>query len=521
MMPIKAGPGIFVCSARMFAQPSRMQSLPAFLRFLERQGELCRIDTPVATALEMTEIQRRVLAQQGPALLFTQPKLPDGRISPVPVVTNLFGTAKRVRWGLSPREETVQQIAERLAWLRQPEAGNGLAQTLRDAPLREVLAMRPRLQRRAPAQQVVLRGEQIDLRSWPIMQCWPDEPAPLLTWPAVITRPPDDPRPTACNVGIYRMQVTGPRTALVRWLAHRGGAQHFQAWQRLGRDMPMAVAVGLDPGTLLSAVTPVPETLSEYQYAGLLRHERLGLVRARTVPILVPAEAEIILEGYVSATETAPEGPYGDHTGYYNDVEQFPVFHLTAITHRRQPHYLSTFTGRAPDEPAVISGVMNDLVLPLLRKQFPEVVDFWLPPEACSYRIAVASIRKRYPGQARRLMLGLWSWLPQFSYTKLLILVDDDIDCRSWHDVMWAVATRMDASRDLLRIDDTPIDYLDFASPKAGLGGKLGIDATRKLPPETDRAWGQTLTMDAATRQRIDELWPELGLHFPEPTCNG
>ncbi len=496
----------------MFTPNSRMHSLGSYLQFLAQRGELVRIREPVATTLDITEIQRRVLATAGPALLFEQPLLPDGSISRLPLVCNLFGTRQRVTWGLSPDEESLASIGARLAMLRQPEAGASLSETLRTAPIRHLLAMRPRLLRQAPVQQQVWRDADINLQALPVMQCWPDEPAPLITWPLVITRPPDDSRSGRYNLGVYRMQVLGPQQALVRWLAHRGGAEHFRQWQQLGQDMPMAVAIGADPGTLLAAVTPVPENLSEYHYAGLLRRQRLDLVPAQTVPLLVPAQAEIILEGYVSATDTAPEGPYGDHTGYYNDVAPFPIFNLTAITMRRQAVYLSTFTGRAPDEPAVIGEVLNELALPLLQKQFPEVTDFWLPPEACSYRVAVVAIKKRYPGQARRLMLGLWSWLPQFSYTKLLILVDDDINCRHWPDVIWALATRMDASRDLLVLDNTPIDYLDFASPRSGLGGKLGLDATRKLGPETDRPWGRTLAMDAATRQRVDALWPTLGL---------
>ncbi|HHN73100.1 MAG TPA: UbiD family decarboxylase, partial [Thermopetrobacter sp.] len=377
-----------------------------------------------------------------------------------------------------------------------------------------ILAMRPKTVKKAPCQQVVLTGEEADLDILPIQTCWPGEPAPLITWPLVITRPPeaapDD--AAACNIGVYRMQKLGPRRAIMRWLAHRGGAAHHRAWAARGEDMPVAVAIGADPATVMAAVTPVPETLGEYLYAGLLRRRRGELVPAVSQPLLVPASAEIVLEGTVSASETAPEGPYGDHTGYYNASEPFPVFRLTAITMRRDPLYLTTFTGRPPDEPSVIARALNEVFLPLLRQQFPEIVDFWLPPEGCSYRIGIARIRKRYPGQARRLMMGLWSFLPQFSYTKMLIVVDEDIDARDWADVMWALSTRFDAGRDVLIVPDTPVDYLDFASPVEGLGAKMGLDATTKIGVETEREWGRVLRMDAETERRVEELWRRLGL---------
>jgi 4-hydroxy-3-polyprenylbenzoate decarboxylase len=366
-------------------------------------------------------------------------------------------------------------------------------------------------------QELVFRGEAIDLGLLPVQICWPGEPAPLLTWPLVLTVPPEPSPGNDSNLGVYRMQVIGRDRAILRWLAHRGGARHHAQWRRLGREMPVAVVIGADPATILSAVLPLPETVSELSFSGLLRGERPSLVPCVSVPLAVPAEAEIVIEGLVSPEETAPEGPYGDHTGYYNAVEPFPVMRVTAVTMRRSALYLSTFTGRAPDEPSRIGEALNVLFLPLLQKQFPEVTDVWLPPEACSYRIAVVAIAKRYPGQARRLMLGLWSLLPQFSYTKLVIVVDDDIDPRDWAQVMWAVATRADASRDLVTLTDTPIDYLDFASPKPGLGGKLGIDATNKLPPETEREWGRPMAMDPQVVARIDALWPALGLSGGRP----
>jgi 4-hydroxy-3-polyprenylbenzoate decarboxylase len=363
----------------------------------------------------------------------------------------------------------------------------------------------------APAcQSDVRRGRDIDLGRLPVQTCWPGEPAPLLTWPIVITRPPGPLDADNHNWGIYRMQVTGAERAIVRWLAHRGGAKHFRQWQAQGKPMPIAVALGADPATLLAAVMPVPETVSEAAFSGLLRRERTRLARATAVPLFVPAEAEIVLEGFVDPDETAAEGPYGDHTGYYNAVARYPVMRLTAITSRADPIYLSTFSGRAPDEPAVLSEALTDVFLPLIRQQFPEIVDCWLPPETASYRIAIVSIDKRYPGHARRIMMGLWSVLPQFSYTKLVIVVDDDIDARDWGDVMWAIATRSDPSRDLLVVDNTPIDVLDFASLLPGLGGKLGIDATVKVGSETTQSWGERLQMDAATVQRVDSLLERL-----------
>lgn len=491
----------------------RFRDLNAFLAYLEAAGQLRRIAEPVSVVHEITEIHRRVIAESGPALLFERPVQANGAVSPIPLLTNLFGTVERVAWGLGVEARNLPALGRVLAELREPRPPRGLTEAWQALPLaRAALSMRPRETKRAPVQERIFRGEEIDLTALPVQFCWPGEPAPLITWPLVLTAPPQPSPEDGGNLGVYRMQVLGRDRAILRWLAHRGGARHHAQWRRLGREMPVAVVIGADPATILSAVLPLPETVPELRFSGLLRGERPTLVPCVSVPLAVPAEAEIVIEGLVAPDETAPEGPYGDHTGYYNAVEPFPVMRVTAVTMRRAPIYLSTFTGRAPDEPSRIGEALNVLFLPLLRRQFPEVSDFWLAPEACSYRIAVVSIAKHYPGQARRLMLGLWSMLPQFSYTKLVIIVDEDIDPRDWAQVMWAVATRADASRDLVTLTDTPIDYLDFASPKPGLGGKLGIDATNKLPPETEREWGRPMAMDPAVEARIDALWPSLGL---------
>ena len=492
----------------VFDRAKVYRTLGDFLAALDAAGQVTRINEPVSTVLDVTELHRRVIERQGPVLRFEQPIKADGATSSMPLVTNLFGTVERVAFALGGGgRERLLSVGRLLAQLRGPTPPVNLRDALRQWPLaRAALNSRPALAANAPVQADIRQGLEIDLGRLPVQTCWPGEPAPLITWPIVITRPPGPVDASTHNWGIYRMQVTGPDSAIVRWLAHRGGAKHFREWQASGTPMPIAVAIGADPASLLAAVTPVPETMSEASFAGLLRGERTRLCKAVTVPLLVPAEAEIVLEGYVAPDDTALEGPFGDHTGYYNAAEHYPVMRLTAITSRAAPLYLSTFTGRAPDEPAVLSEALNDMFLPLIQQQFPEITDCWLPPEASSYRIAVVSIAKRYPGHARRIMLGLWSMLPQFSYTKLVIVVDDDIDARCWRDVMWAVATRSDAGRDLVILTDTPIDVLDFASPLPGLGGKLGIDATRKIGAETTRSWGERLEMDKATRQRIDQL---------------
>ena len=497
------------------------RSLREFIAKLEAAGELVRVVEPVSTVLEMTEIQRRLLRDGGPAVLFENPVRADGEPSGMPCLVNLFGTVKRVAMGVTlggaPRTTgaELREVGELLAFLRQPAPPRGLKDALGMLPLAaSVMSMRPNIRKTAPVQEVVLRGDDIDLSKLPVQTCWPGEPAPLITWPLVVTKGPSESREDDYNLGIYRMQVIGKDRTIMRWLAHRGGAQHHRRWKAEGRrePLPACAVIGADPGVILAAVTPVPDTLSEYQFAGLLRGAKVDLVAAKTVPLMVPAQAEIVLEGYVHLDEQADEGPYGDHTGYYNSVEQFPVFQVTAITMRKSPIYLSTFTGRPPDEPSVLGEALNEVFIPLLQQQFPEIVDFWLPPEGCSYRIAVVSMKKAYAGHAKRVMMGVWSYLRQFMYTKWVIVVDDDINARDWKDVMWALSTRMDPARDITLIENTPIDYLDFASPQSGLGSKIGLDATDKWPPETHREWGRKLSMDADTVAAVTEKWARLGL---------
>jgi 4-hydroxy-3-polyprenylbenzoate decarboxylase len=497
------------------------RSLRDFLDRLDAAGELKRVAAPVSTVLEMTEIQTRLLASQGPAVLFENPIRADGERSSIPALANLFGTVKRVAMGvtLGGRERTtageLREVGELLAFLRQPEPPRGLKDAWELLPVaRQVMAMRPQAVKRAPVQEVVLKGSDIDLTKLPIQTCWPGEPAPLITWPLVVTKGPGEAREDDFNLGIYRMQVLGRGRAIMRWLHHRGGAQHHRRWKAAGRPepLPACAVIGADPGTILAAVTPVPDTLSEYQFAGLLRGAKVDLVPAKTVPLMVPAQAEIVLEGHVMLDEYADEGPYGDHTGYYNSVERFPVFQVSAITMRRDPIYLTTFTGRPPDEPSVLGEALNEVFIPLFQQQFPEIVDFWLPPEGCSYRIAVVSMKKAYAGHAKRVMMGVWSYLRQFTYTKWVIVVDDDIDARDWKDVMWALSTRMDPARDITVVENTPIDYLDFASPVSGLGSKIGLDATDKWPGETSREWGKVLRMDEDVIRAVTEKWPTLGL---------
>jgi 4-hydroxy-3-polyprenylbenzoate decarboxylase len=497
------------------------RSLREFLTKLEADGELVRVAEPVSTVLEMTEIQTRLLRNGGPAVLFEKPVMRDGSISPIPALANLFGTVKRVAMGVTLDDKArttgadLREVGELLAFLRNPTPPRGLRDAFDMLPLaKTVMGMRPKIVKKAPVQDIVLKGDQIDLTRLPVQTCWPGEPAPLITWGLVVTKGPGEDREDDFNLGIYRMQVLGKDRAIMRWLAHRGGAQHYARHKKAGKrePLPCAVVLGADPGTILAAVTPVPDTLSEYQFAGLMRGAKAELVACKTVPLMVPAEAEIVLEGHVLLDEHAHEGPYGDHTGYYNSVETFPVFQVTAITMRRDPIYLTTFTGRPPDEPSVLGEALNEVFIPLLRAQFPEIVDFWLPPEGCSYRIAVVSMKKAYPGHAKRVMLGVWSYLRQFMYTKWVIVVDDDIDARDWKQVMWAMATKMDPARDITLIENTPIDYLDFASPENGLGSKIGLDATDKLPPETHREWGEEIRMDPDVVARVNAIWSRLGL---------
>ncbi|WP_119167725.1 UbiD family decarboxylase [Algihabitans albus] len=492
------------------------RSLREFMEQLESRGRLLRVKHPVSPVLEMTEIQTRLLAEGGPAVLFETVDNGRGRRWDMPVLVNLFGTVERVAWGMEREPAQLREVGETLAFLRQPEPPGGFREAWNMLPLlKTVVAMKPKTVGRAPCQEVVLQGDEIDLSDLPVQTCWPGEPAPLITWPLVVTQGPNPKgdKADAFNLGIYRMQVTGRNTTLMRWLKHRGGAQHHARWKKTKSEpLPAAAVLGADPGTILAAVTPVPDTLSEYQFAGLLRGRRVELVDCKTVPLKVPAEAEIVIEGYVSLEDYGDEGPYGDHTGYYNAVEPFPVFTVTAITRREKPIYLSTFTGRPPDEPSVLGEALNEVFIPLLRQQFPEIRDFWLPPEGCSYRIAVISMKKAYPGHAKRVMLGAWSYLRQFMYTKWLIVVDDDVDARDWKDVMWAISTKMDPARDATILENTPIDYLDFASPDSGLGSKIGLDATDKWPPETKRDWGDVIRMDQDVIDRVDRLWPDLGL---------
>jgi 4-hydroxy-3-polyprenylbenzoate decarboxylase len=496
------------------------RSLRDFLSKLESEGELVRVREPVSTVLEMTEIQTRLLAAGGPAVIFERPIKADGTVSNIPVLINLFGTVKRVAMGVTlggiqrTDSKSLREVGELLASLRQPEPPRSLGEAFELLPLaKTVMAMRPKTVGAAPCQQIVLKGADIDLSMLPVQTCWPGEPAPLITWPLVVTKGPSDAREDNFNLGIYRMQVLNKTQTIMRWLRHRGGAQHHRRWaDKNAAPLPAAVVLGADPGTMIAAVTPVPDTLSEYQFAGLLRGARVELAQCVTQPLKVPAEAEIVIEGEVSLSETRDEGPYGDHTGYYNATEPFPVFTVTAITMRKEPIYLSTFTGRPPDEPSMLGEALNEVFIPLLQQQFPEIVDFWLPPEGCSYRIGVVSIRKAYPGHAKRVMMAVWSYLRQFMYTKWVIVVDDDIDARDWKDVMWAVATRMDPARDITLIEDTPIDYLDFAAPESGLGSKIGLDATNKWPPEVKREWGTPLRMDEEIVRAVTEKWPRLGL---------
>jgi 4-hydroxy-3-polyprenylbenzoate decarboxylase len=487
---------------------AKYRDLRDFIGRLEAEGELRRIGVAVDPNLEITEICDRTLKSEGPALLFEHPKG-----SSVPLLGNLFGTPRRVALGMGETSVgALREVGRLLASLKEPEPPKGMRDAFDKMPLyRQVLHMAPKEVRNAPCQQEVLRGSEVDLGRYPVQTCWPGDAGPLITWPLVITRGPHKPRQ---NLGIYRQQVIGRNKTIMRWLAHRGGALDFRDWQeaRPGEPFPVAVALGADPATVLGAVTPVPDTLSEYGFAGLLRGARTEVAPCILSDLQVPASAEIVLEGFLYPGETAPEGPFGDHTGYYNEVESFPVFTIECITQRHSPIYHSTYTGRPPDEPAVLGVALNEVFVPILQKQFPEIVDFYLPPEGCSYRLAVVSMKKQYAGHAKRVMFGVWSFLRQFMYTKFVIVVDDDVDARNWKDVVWAMTTRMDPARDLTLIENTPIDYLDFASPVSGLGSKVGFDATNKWPGETSREWGRPIAMDAAVRRRVDEIWDSLGI---------
>ena len=479
-----------------------------FIAQLEGRGLLKRISTEVDPYLEMTEICDRTLRAGGPALLFENPKGHS-----VPVLGNLFGTPERVALGMGEESvDALREVGKLLAFLKEPEPPKGWRDALDKLPkYKKVLDMAPKVVKKAACQEVVLEAAAVDLSKLPIQTCWPGDAGPLITWALVVTKGPYKERQ---NLGIYRQQVIGRNQVIMRWLAHRGGALDYRDWQEAhpGERFPVAVALGADPATILGAVTPVPDALSEYAFAGLLRGSKTELVQCMGSELQVPASAEFVLEGYLEPGVEADEGPFGDHTGYYNEVDRFPVFTIERITHRRDPVYHSTYTGRPPDEPAVLGVALNEVFVPLLQKQFPEITDFYLPPEGCSYRMAVVSMRKQYPGHAKRVMFGVWSFLRQFMYTKFVIVTDDDINVRDWQDVIWAMTTRMDPVRDTLLVENTPIDYLDFASPVSGLGGKIGFDATNKLPGETTREWGRPIVMDEAVKQRVDALWAELGI---------
>ena len=484
------------------------RDLRDFIDQLEKGGVLKRVSKQVSPYLEITEISDRVLRAGGPALLFECPG--DSKI---PLLSNLFGTAERVALALGEdNAAALRDVGKLLAFLKEPEPPKGFKEAMKTLPIyKKILDMSPKVVKSPKCQEVVFKGEEVNLSILPIQTCWPGDVAPLVTWGLVTTRGPNKKRQ---NLGIYRQQLIGRNRLIMRWLSHRGGALDYQEWcqQKGDEPFPVAVVLGCDPATILAAVTPVPDSLAEFAFAGLLRGSKTEVARALLSDLEIPARAEIILEGHIYADDFADEGPFGDHTGYYNEVERFPVFTVEAMSMRKDPIYHSTYTGRPPDEPSVLGLALNEVFIPLLQKQFPEIVDFYLPAEGCSYRVAIVSIKKQYPGHAKRIMMGVWSFLRQFMYTKFVIIVDDDIDARNWEDVIWAISTRTDPIRDITLVDNTPIDYLDFASPVAGLGSKMGLDATTKMAGETQREWGKPIKMSTEVRQRIDDLWAELGL---------
>ena len=486
----------------------KYNDLRDFIEQLEKIGQLKRISQPVSTDLMMTEISDRTLRAGGPALLFENAKGYD-----IPVLTNLFGTPERVALAMGQKDvKALRDVGKLLALLKEPEPPKGFKDALAKIPVyKQVLNMPAKVVKKAVCQQVVLSGDKVDLTKLPIQKCWPGDVAPLITWGLTVTRGPDKERQ---NLGIYRQQLLARNKVIMRWLSHRGGALDFHEWKKVypGKKFPVSVALGADPATILGAVTPVPDSLSEYAFAGLLRGSKTEVVKSVSNNLEVPASAEIVLEGYIDPEEMAPEGPYGDHTGYYNEVDDFPVFTVTDITMRKEPIYHSTYTGRPPDEPAILGVALNEVFIPLLQKQFPEIVDFYLPPEGCSYRLAIVTMKKQYPGHAKRVMMGVWSFLRQFMYTKFVIVCDDDVNARDWQDVIWAMTTRMDPARDTTMIENTPIDYLDFASPVSGLGSKMGMDATNKWQGETDREWGEPIEMDDSVKKAVDEIWSTLNI---------
>ena len=484
----------------------KYRDLREFIQSLEQRGELKRITQAISPHLEMTEISDRVLRAEGPALLFENPVGSD-----VPALCNLFGTPARVAYGMGEDNvDSLREVGKLLAFLKEPDPPKGLKDAWNTLPIfKKVLDMAPKTSRNAPCQQHVLQGDDVDLARYPIQHCWPGDAGPLITWGLVVTKGPNKKRQ---NMGIYRQQVIAKNRVIMRWLSHRGGALDLLEWQQQHPDepFPVSVVLGCDPATILAAVTPIPDTLSEHAFAGLLRGSRTELVKCKSNDLMVPASAEIVLEGTITPGDMADEGPFGDHTGYYNEVDRFPCFNINTITERESPIYHTTYTGRPPDEPAVLGVALNEVFVPILQKQFPEIQDFYLPPEGCSYRVAVVTMKKQYPGHAKRVMMGVWSFLRQFMYTKMVIVADDDIDARNWQDVIWAMTTRMDPARDCTIIENTPIDYLDFASPVSGLGSKIGFDATNKWPGETQREWGEPIVMSAETKKRVDDIWESL-----------
>ncbi len=484
------------------------KDLREFIAQLEKDGELKRISRPLDPNLEMTEICDRVIRRKGPALLFENPVG-----SKIPLLANLFGSEERVARALGASQvESLREVGRLLAFLKEPAPPKGFKEALKSLPIyRKVLDMAPKLVKKPPCQEIRFLGDEVDLSILPIQTCWPEDAAPLITWGLVTTQGPLKSRQ---NLGIYRQQLIGKNRLIMRWLSQRGGALDYREWCQQNGDQPFPISVvlGCDPATILAAVTPIPDTLSEYAFAGLLRGSRTEVAKSLLSDLQVPARAEIILEGHIYPGDEADEGPFGDHTGYYNEVDRFPVFTVEAMTMRKNPIYHSTYTGRPPDEPSVLGLALNEVFIPILQKQFPEITDFYLPAEGCSYRVAVVSMKKQYPGHAKRVMMGVWSFLRQFMYTKFVIVVDDDIDARSWEDVIWAISTRVDPARDITLVEHTPIDYLDFASPVSGLGSKMGLDATNKIGGETSREWGRPIKMSDEVIARIDQLWPELGL---------
>ena len=490
----------------------RYRDLREFIEQLEKDGDLKRISQRIDPNLEITEIADRTLRRKGPALLFEQ-----AGDSKIPLLANLFGTEQRVARAMGDSQlESLREVGKLLAFLKEPEPPKGFIDAIKTLPIyKKILDMSPRVVSKPKCQEIKITGDDVDLSILPIQTCWPDDAGPLITWGLVTTRGPTKKRQ---NLGIYRQQVIGRNKVIMRWLAQRGGALDYREWreQNGSEPFPISVVLGCDPATILAAVTPIPDTLSEYAFAGLLRGSKTEVAKSLLSDLQIPARAEIVLEGFIYAGEEAEEGPFGDHTGYYNETEQFPVFTIEAITMRKEPIYHSTYTGRPPDEPAILGLALNEVFIPLLQKQYPEITDFYLPAEGCSYRVAVVSMKKQYPGHAKRVMMGVWSFLRQFMYTKFIIVVDDDIDARDWKDVIWAISTRMDPARDLTIIENTPIDYLDFASPVSGLGSKVGLDATNKMGGETTREWGRPIVMNQATVDKIDEIWDQLGIDSEE-----